>query len=258
MTLADGKSRRYILLFFTVVAALMLLAEVYARWPATFDVPAAEIDPGTTHLILVFHGSEGVANPGVIAVEKQVRSLLRSPSSQVVRYRWAPWSDNRWRAAVNGMHIGEALGRQITASQVNELHLIGHSAGAWPVYRLCEQLRQSAPQVPVIRITLLDAIGIRGMFDFAFGERHFGRCADFAEAIINTDDPVPTTNTPLPHAFNYDVTASREEGIPGHEWPLWYYRNQLQPSWLNVRMRHSFLPRGAVATEGNARAAPPE
>ena len=61
----------------------------------------------------------------------------------------------------------------------------------------------------------------------------FGASADYAEAIINTDDPVPSTSLPLGQAVTYDVTAARArarfEPLPGdslHSWPAaWFGDN---------------------------------
>ena len=58
----------------------------------------------------------------------------------------------------------------------------------------------------------------------------FGRSADYCEAIINTDDPVPSTSVPLLHAANFDVTnaAVRSDFVPLpgdslHSWPAAWY-----------------------------------
>jgi hypothetical protein len=63
---------------------------------------------------------------------------------------------------------------------------------------------------------------------FVTGER-----ADYAEAVLNRDDPVPSTSLPLRLAVTYDVTraAAKERftPLPGdslHSWPVaWYAAN---------------------------------
>ena len=45
---------------------------------------------------------------------------------------------------------------------------------------------------------------------------------------MNTDDPVPSTNSPLKNAACYDVTGSsrRDQDVDGHSWPLvWFARH---------------------------------
>lgn len=60
-----------------------------------------------------------------------------------------------------------------------------------------------------------------------------GERADYAEAVLNRDDPVPSTNLPLRCAVTYDVTraAARASFTPLpqdslHSWPVaWYGAN---------------------------------
>ena len=81
-----------------------------------------------------------------------------------------------------------------------------------------------------VRLTLLDPFTSRGITGSRYGPTNFGRDVDFAEQYLNTDDPVPTTNDPLPLCHCVDVTGSafREAFIPPegdsmHSWPLAYY-----------------------------------
>ena len=48
------------------------------------------------------------------------------------------------------------------------------------------------------------------MQGFGYGQNYFGLNVDYAEHILNTDDPVPTTNDPLQHCVVYDVTHCKE------------------------------------------------
>ena len=48
--------------------------------------------------------------------------------------------------------------------------------------------------------------------------------------VLNTDDPVPSTNLPLRNALNFDITGSKEresfvplEGDSLHSWPAAWY-----------------------------------
>ena len=99
----------------------------------------------------------------------------------------------------------------------------------------------------------------------------FGREADFAEHYLNTDDIVPSTSTPLPLCYCYDVTESAERKkfpMPGggksadikrnlllralgyHNWPMGYYLRHyetvLDGEGRIVHPSHSALPRGGV------------
>ena len=63
-----------------------------------------------------------------------------------------------------------------------------------------------------------------------YGMENFGLGIDFAEQFLNTDDPVPTTNDPLPLCSCVDVTGAEErksfvlpEGETMHCWPLVYF-----------------------------------
>ena len=71
-----------------------------------------------------------------------------------------------------------------------------------------------------------------------YRDENFGSSVDYAEQYLNTDDPVPTTNDPLPLCACIDVTAAQERNnfeLPENEsmhcWPLVYFaRHGLQDS----------------------------
>lgn len=48
------------------------------------------------------------------------------------------------------------------------------------------------------------------MKGIGYGAKNFGLGVDFAEQFMNTDDPVPTTNDPLPNCAVIDVTNCKE------------------------------------------------
>ena len=90
------------------------------------------------------------------------------------------------------------------------------------------------------------------------GAQFFGRTADFAEHILNRDDPVPNTDVPLSYCYTYDVTASAErktfpdpvktgdgvqdfifQSLKYHNWPLeWYARHSETLLDSQGRVRH--------------------
>ena len=231
-----------------IILGGILLLESYARWPASFTVEMPKPESGTTHLIMLFHGSEGEDNAAIISLEEELQKQIDTKNTQVIRYIWAPWSDNRVRASTNGKHIGELIGKHLAGYNIDQLHLIGHSAGAWLPDAICRKIRQEKPSKSLVRITLLDPIGINGVLDLGWGQRHFGECADFAEAILNTNDNVPGTNVALQNAFNIDVTKL-EHNKNGHEWPVWYYLDNLGGASLTLTASHTMLPRGAIAKD---------
>ena len=104
----------------------------------------------------------------------------------------------------------------------------------------------------------------------AGGAQYFGRDADFAEHILNTDDPVPNTSDPLPLCYCLDVTGAAERAqfpppppsgrgafadlvlraLVNHNWPLGWLARHYEPALGAdghvVHPSHAQLPRGAV------------
>ena len=89
------------------------------------------------------------------------------------------------------------------------------------------------------------------------GVTEFGRDADVAVAVVNTDDAVPSTNTPLARCFNLDVTSAAaktaeytplEGDEPGHAWPAaWFGMNSKAYADVFGAARHDdAMARGAV------------
>jgi hypothetical protein len=238
------------------VVALIVLAgaglEIYSRVPADFAVPPLAAPAGATSLVILFHGSGGRDEPTLIAVTQRFEQLAALvPGTAVIRYVWSPWSDNRFRSRVNGLHVGAELGREVAAlTGLRYIHLVGHSAGAYPLEAFCRAYRAAAKAPARIEMTYLDPIGFSGAFDPGWGVRNHGACADYAEAFINTDDPVPATNAALSQAWNVDVTgAAGRSGGPegGHVWPVRYYLGQLGPADLEPGAHEqASRPRGAV------------
>ena len=98
------------------MAALLggtVLFDVYARIPASFDLEPLQLDPGTHSAVLLFHGTGGRNEPTMLALEARARSVLGGRDVAVLRYVWSPYSDNRFRAAVNGERVGRLLGADL-------------------------------------------------------------------------------------------------------------------------------------------------
>ncbi len=100
---------------------------------------------------------------------------------------------------------------------------------------------------------------------------NYGASADFAEHYLNSDDIVPSTSSPLPNCYCYDITKAAERAqfpLPGggptgsavkdlgmrllgyHNWPMGYmarhYETRLDGAGKLVVPSHADLPRGAV------------
>jgi hypothetical protein len=236
------------------IAACAAAVDVYARLPLALDVEPLAVPAGTRTLVVLFHGRGGQDEPTLGSVEQRFDDLARGePGTVVIRYVWAPYSDQRLRAGVNGATVGAALGRQVAALEgLRYIHLVGHSAGAYPVAAFCRAYRDSAAHPARVAVTYLDPIGFAGAFDAGWGARSYGECGDYVEAIINTDDPVPATNVPLQHAWNLDVTRApdRDGGAAaGHRWPVRWYLRHLGAEDLDDSTRDNVSrPRGVVAT----------
>lgn len=247
----------------TLLAAAALVAAVvafdaYSRADAEFDLPAPEIDPATRTLVLLVHGSGGREEPTLMALERRARELLADRDGvTVLRYIWSPYSDARFRASANGQRAGTLLGAALARlPALAGVHVIVHSAGAYLPEAMCAELRRAAGRPVRVDMTFLDPIGFRGVLDTGWGVRNYGACADYAEAIINTDDPVPATNSPLQQAWNVDVTAAgKASGFTGggHRWPVQYYlENVTAAELLPGAHSHAERPRGGVVQAGHA------
>jgi hypothetical protein len=224
------------LLRFALLAVLAWAAlEAYVRWPSSGQATGAvQVRPEARELVLIVHGSFGAEEPTLRALEDRLRAqALRAGRGdlQVVRYVWSPWSDNILRAAPHAERIGRLVGHELAAARpLTRLHLIAHSAGAYMLDPLCESWRGTRAATgttgPVdVHMTFLDPIGLRGLFERGWGAREFGRCADSAEAYINTDDSAPATDRTLQRARTVDVTQApgRARFEDGHRWPIQYY-----------------------------------
>jgi hypothetical protein len=195
------------------LAVPALALEAYARAPPRWsndELPQATLPAGVTRLCIVIPGSAG-------ADENTARivSALRDGSTAVLEVDWRRFgSDDQLRAPYNARRIGRALGESLArqAAATNEpptsVHVVAVSAGAFLadalVVSFADTFARSAggrPR-PHLRLTFCDAftaVGLPGLVrpSTAYGVRRFGERADYTEAFINTDDPVPSTSLPL-------------------------------------------------------------
>lgn len=236
--------------------ALVLLAfaglVINGRMTDAFEVSPLNLEGDTQVVVLLFHGSLGADMPIWDTMTDRISDLMGDePGLAVVNYNWSAGADNMQRAGANAEIFARSLGQELsTLEDLTHVHMVAHSAGAYVLDTLCESYRESAQEEAHIEMTFLDPFGNRDIVDINRGNRNYGSCADYASAYINTDDPVPSTNSPLQNAYNFDVTNSSDRGDfaeMGHVWPLPYFLQVLDESLLRPGARsHSDFPRGAV------------
>ena len=188
-------------------------------------------------------------------------------------YDWREFRGSLFRAALDSQQIGKIIGRQLASEgHINDLHVVGVSVGAFAADTCIKEFRrlrgmesqqgngESKYNKKVgSRLTFLDPFTSRGIFGSGYGNRFFGNEADFCEQFMNTDDPVPSTNSPLPGAHVYDVTTSRQRegfvplsGDSMHSWPVAFYginwKDKIDPRAKNPLFKpcHTEKPRGTL------------
>ncbi|MDH3695579.1 MAG: hypothetical protein OER96_13525, partial [Gammaproteobacteria bacterium] len=203
---------------------------VYANWPRdfkNFELPV--IHPDTEQVVFIAHGKDDDASTWAVELQQAYRALSQD-TTQVFTLDWTPYSDNFLRCSVDGRYIGRSLARQLVAqTKVKKLHLIGHSAGAFVAYGLCEGAKQKNNSIQ-IQTTYLDPLGVYGALFWDFAQDRFGDCANFSEAYIDVESGVPGSNEPLvnPHTFNVtSVRSGRGFNGSAHIWPVHYYKSLL-------------------------------
>ena len=166
------------------------------------------------------------------------------------------------------------LGQQLAANDgLRSLHVVGTSAGSFAASECCAGYvaARGGRARATVRLSLADpfAAALEASPNDGRGAQFFGRDADFAEHLLNRDDIVPNTNTPLPFCYCLDVTKTAERktfpppdptgdpfddlllrSLGYHNWPLGYlarhYETVLDGKGRVVLPSHAELPRGAV------------
>ncbi len=237
-----------------VLAMLAIALEGYMRWPSSADLPPLNLSAETRYVVLLIPGSNGSRESTFIEMEKRFNETIGDdPTVSVVRLIWAP-HDTRARSYVHGHRIGEALGRELAAlPNLTDIRMVAHSAGAYFLDPICEAYQSNAiTRSPAkIEMTFLDGIGIGGGWDYEWGYRNHGHCADFARSIYTANDKAPGHNKHYDNAHNIDVTDSFVRSAfdrPGHYYPVQYFLNHLDRDEMQPRQRsHAKAPRGKVS-----------
>jgi Lipase. len=193
----------------------------------------------TKDVTIIFHGAGGQDSNTDELLKVLKERCLDNTSSYIKMVDWGRDSENLLQASVKGCKIGATLGQEVkniieggVSPSVQNIHVIGISVGAFPasamVQELNRALKSSIRRNIYIQLTLLDPFQQKAVLGVNFGRFNFGKGADYAKQYLNTDDPVPSTNDPLPNCATIDVTSLRPNSIFGHDWPLVYYTNELK------------------------------
>jgi hypothetical protein len=195
-------------------------------------------DNWTKDVAIIFHGAGGQDSNTDALLKVLKDRCLDNTSSCIKMVDWSKDSKNLLQASVKGCKIGTTLGQEVKnliegggSPAIRNIHVIGISVGAFPasamVQELHKTLKPSIRRNICIQLTLLDPFQQKAVLGVNFGRFNFGKGADYAQQYLNTDDPVPSTNDPLPNCVSIDITSLRPNNILGHDWPLIYYTHEL-------------------------------
>ena len=244
-----------------LVSAASLSAEVYARAPRPNYAPAFpnfELrDRKVTNLVVILHGLNGP--------DKYTKQIARSrrrndARTQVVEYDYKKGLGDQLRAPYNAMRVGKYLAGEIKKQdQLLHVHIIAFSVGAFAADCIAVEISHEISR-PRLRLTFLDPFTARSTMGLlrphsAYGVKNFGKTVDasgIVESVFNRDDPVPSTNLPLRHAVNFDVTSSthRKKFFPSpgdsfHSWPAAWYSKKYKLLDIDNRSK---AQRGSTVT----------
>ncbi len=249
----------------------------YQRDPA--DISGAVLpDFSQRDVFLHFHGRGGPDREDTDLRERVLASDRQAGLDRFVHvFEWRQWLEaaSTERISYVGQAIGAKQGRALAShANLRSLHVVGTSAGAFAANECVSAYVAAAAGKPraTVRLTLCDPFTARadevsGDASMTTGSRIFGRDADFAEHYLNTDDIVPSTSTPLPLCYCYDVTKSAERVdfpppdtgnalqdlglklLGAHNWPIYYFAHHYETKVAGgqpVLPSHDELPRGGV------------
>jgi len=194
-------------------------------------------------IICIFPGSGGEDE----LTDELFRSLNKTDSKNLIyMIDWKEYRGNVITAAFDSEAVGEAVADCLLANcNPSEIHSIGISVGSFAANSFAETCKKKLNLYA--RLTLLDPFCSRGLWGNGYGRKYFGNLVDYAEQYLNTDDPVPSTNDPLPFCAVLDVTQSckRDTFVPPngdsmHAWPVAYFsRYKCEEAFLNKKLYHN-------------------
>lgn len=202
----------------------------YMYWPRNFEeintappIKTSQAESSIRHVTVLAHGLRDTPLTWMDPL-KEVYGA-KNYDGKVVGIDWSPYAQSALTCAINGKRIGRQIGKQIAANRaINSAHLIAHSCGAFVIYGVCQAIKQSNKNI-VVQTTYLDPVSIYGIW-WNYGIKHFGSCADYSEAYIDTEDSIYGSSQLIPNTHTYDVTNMRKQAgkpVPPHVWPVAYY-----------------------------------
>jgi len=229
---------------------LPIVAELYARSGSLHPISGLDEPSGGWDQVrvatLVFHGAGG-QDKYTDELMRQIKSIgyKKGRNFYGAMIDWSKDSQNTLQASFNGQNLGKEIAEKLLskARNIQKLHLIGISVGSFVADACTMHIKLNSNRSDIyIQLTTLDPFAQRGVLGIGYGNRYFGKYADYSQQYLNTDDPVPSTNKPLLQSACIDVTSLRPEGIFGHDWPLVYYSRSPECGMF-VKDK---LPRGSV------------
>lgn len=242
---------------------LVILLTLIACSELTFP-KMPEPGAGADSLLIVVHGGGDSAAGWPAGFVTRAEAGLKEPDRwDIWAYDWAKDAEGGVNVTRRGERHGEWLGEQLAASPYTHVHLVGHSAGAFVLYGATATLGPDSAMT--VHETFFDPFGGLGLVRWGYGERRFGETSDFAEAYVNTEDGVPSTDDPFPGMVSFDLSSFADDDLeakPGHRFPIGWYEARigqdidvgwaLSAEWTGVAPTHEALglARGTVEIPG--------
>jgi hypothetical protein len=218
-------------IFLIILIGLETSTEIFARIPQRViygSTPQHLQNIGKQNVVLIFPGAGG-PDQNTESLKKQIEITDKKKSihdRKVYVYNWLKWRGNFIRASFDSQKVGQEVCTDLGQRDISSLHVIGISVGAFAADSCAKAYKATKSNTGKVRLTFLDPFTSKGIFGYGWGNKYFGRSADYVENYINTDDPVPSTSDPLQEAYNFDVTNSKmkksyapKEGDSMHSWP---------------------------------------
>lgn len=243
----------------SIIAISATLVEVYTKIPQQllFNSSPDPLNINTINnydtITIIFPGANG-PDKNTDNLLYNIKNNVNSQRNYVVVYDWKKWRGNLLRASYDSINVGKIIGNDIVNScnSIKHAHLIGISVGAFAADITSKIIKQKSKQGTYVKLTLLDPFCSLGLFNINYGKNNFGRGIDYSEQYINTDDPVPFTNEPLPNCICYDITNTKDRNIfkplPNdnmHSWPVYYYSKNFK-KLKKKGNNHDIFQRGHV------------
>lgn len=239
-----------------ILTGTAIVIEGYARIPQRFIFTSSPSPlknlPEDKDILIIFPGAGGPDQNIKDLYEKiQQEDKLNKIDRFVSVYDWSAWVGNLFRAAYDSEEVGRNLAIQVStyikpSKRIRNIHAIGISVGAFAANSFLKTINERVKTPTYKRLTLLDPFTSKGIFGPVYGPKNFGdpKYVDFAEQYYNSDDPVPSTNTPLPNFVAYDVTKASSKSsfipLPGdstHSYPVVY----LMENWKTITERGNLI-----------------